>query len=728
MTATPSPSGDPAGHLPCPEQVECLENSGTHHFAGETVIPPEPPVHAPQAERDAYWRKHVYIADKQPQFTLRAALVGGVLGGLLSITSLYITLKTGWGLSLVTLAVLGTYAGTRLLSRVTGGAVREFSMLENSAMSSVASTASSTTGMCVVGAFGGMLLIRGEHPNTLAMMAVIGSGALLGVALSIPMKRRMVNEEDLPYPSPKAGAVMLKTLYADGREGLVQARALFSALAVGSVYGLFRSWEGLAEAFKKMGKESPTLNALAEYGVPSEVSAHGVAKWAQAKLAAAQAGASQTFAPVYELVAGVALRVQGALPLGDRQIAIHGLSFDPSIMLISVGLIIGVRVALSMIVGSALLHFVLVPIMFEADRSWLALHGAVGFKAALPVAVHDGVSVVNPAKWALWGGTVLMVTASFVSLGLQMPSLIRSFKKMLSAKSGGEDPVADVETPLKWTLWIGLPGAVVLVLAQWIGFGVNPLLGIAAIVMSFGISIVCCRACAEADMNPVGAMGKVTQLVFAFLPGAAGNAATNLLSAGSTSSAGGASADIMGDQKANRIIGANPRQVVYANLTGILFGVVCVVPAWFMLVPDKAALESKYTAIPAQMWSAVAKLLTQKPVNGEPLLPYGTTTLMIVCAVVGALIPLVSHFVPKIARWMPSTMGLGLSLVLPFSNCLSFALGALIMVIWEKGHRKSAMAFGLILASGLLSGQAIAESFTMLTGEALSVAHDKKFW
>lgn len=725
MTATPAPAGDPAGHLPCPEQVECIENSGTHHFEGESTPPPEPPVDAPQAERDAYWRKHVYVADKQRQFTLRAAIVGGLLGGMLSITSLYITLKTGWGLSLVTLAVLGTYAGTRLLASLTQGRVKEFSMLENAAMSSVAGTASSTTGMCVVGAFGGMLLIQGEHPDKLAMMAVIGFNALLGVALSIPMKRRMVNEEDLPYPSPKAGAVMLRTLYADGKEGLVQARALFATLALGALYGLFRSWEGLAATFTKMGKESELLNALGEWTIPGDISAHGATKWAQAKAASAQTG---FLTPAYEALAAFTLRVQGALPLGDKQIVLHGLSFDPSLMLISVGLIIGVRVALSMVIGGGILYFVLTPAMYHADQAWLAANGAANFKAAMPVVNHGGLDMIAPTKWALWGGTVLMVTASFVSLSLQMPTLIRSFKKMLSAKVGGEDPVADIEIPLKWTLWIGVPGAIGVVIAQWIGFGVHPLLGLMAIVMSFGISIVCCRAAAEADMNPIGAMGKVSQLVFAFLPGAAGNAATNLLSAGSTSSAGGASADIMGDQKASRLIGANPRQVVYANLTGILFGVICVVPAWFMLVPDKAALENNYTAIPAQMWSAVAKLLTQRSVEGEPLLPYGTTTLMIACAVIGALIPLLSHFAPKVGKWMPSTMGLGLALVLPFSNSLSFGIGALLMVIWEKGHRKSALAFGLIVASGLLSGQAIAESFTMLTGEALSAAHTAKLW
>lgn len=778
MTSPDATPDNPAGHLAIPraETPECYEDVGVN--MPEAAPPPEPSANAPVAERDAHWRKHVYLADRQRQFTLRAVVVGGVLGGLMSITTLYITLKIGWGLSLVLLATLGTYSGTKLLARfsrdarvwqfvryavtlallaglgftlhkidpellrtwtargVVGGvgvaiaslflfwprAVSEFSMLENAAMSSVAGTASSTTGMCLVGAFGGMLLIDGKHPDPWALAAVLGSNAVLGVALSIPMKRRMVNEENLPYPSPKAGAVMLKSLYADGREGLIKARALFVALGVGALVGLFRSWESLNAAFKKAEQPSGFLETMSRWTIPEEISFRSVSEWAAAKSQAAQAGAATWGAAVAGWIGAAAAKLNGLLPLADRGLTLQGLAFEPSLLLVSVGMIVGVRVALSMFLGSVILHFILVPAMFSADQAYIAAHGAEGFRAAMPVIGKH----VAPAKWALWGGTALMVVSSFATLGLQAGSLMRSFSKMLAPKASGGDPVADLEIPLTWAFWLGVPAAVGVVLAQWWGFGVHPLLGVAAVGISFGISIVCCRAAAEADINPIGAMGKVSQLVFAFLPGAAGNAATNLLSAGSTSSAGGASADMMGDHKASRLIGANPRQVLYAQLSGILFGVVCVVPAWFALVPDKATLESgeKYTAIPAQMWSAVARLLTSK----DPSLPYGATTLMVVCALLGLIIPLVAHFFPKIGRWMPSTMGLGLSLVLPFSNALSFAIGALIMVAWDKGHRKSAAFFALILASGLMSGQAIAESFALLGGEALGLIHRNGWW
>jgi uncharacterized oligopeptide transporter (OPT) family protein len=318
-----------------------------------------------------------------------------------------------------------------------------------------------------------------------------------------------------------------------------------------------------------------------------------------------------------------------------------------------------------------------------------------------------------------------MVTASFVTLGLQWRTIARSFSGILPKNKTlvtADDPVSDLEVPMSWMLG-AIPVSIALIIALWLGFGINPLLGLLAVVISFAVSIVCCRSCGEADINPVGAMGKITQLIFAILPGAIGNIVVNLVVAGSTAAAAGSSGDMMGDFKTSHLIGANPRKVWLAQLSGIFFGILFVVPAWYLLIPNKEKLL-EYPAIPAKLWSAVAKLLTEK----DPTFFYGAVPLMIACAVIGALIPLASHFTPKLSRWMPSTMGLGLGLMLPFSNSLSFITGALIMLAWEKGHKKSAAAIALTVASGLMSGQAIIEAFTQLGITAAHLGFDKKWW
>src|SRR5689334_22265032 len=58
---------------------------------------------------EATWYAKVYRGDDVPQLTLRAVLMGTVLGFLLSFTNLYVGLKTGWGLGVAITACILSY-------------------------------------------------------------------------------------------------------------------------------------------------------------------------------------------------------------------------------------------------------------------------------------------------------------------------------------------------------------------------------------------------------------------------------------------------------------------------------------------------------------------------------------------------------------------------------------------------------------------------------------------
>ena len=647
--------------------------------------PSPPPPGSPVAERDAYWREHVYLGNTQRQFTVRAVIIGGMFGGLIAVTNLYITLKTGWGLGLGIIAMLGTYAGMNFLRNLTNGRITAFTMLENNCMCSTAASAGSSTGTTLVGAFGGLMLITGGHAPWPAVTAVVLLTALLGVFLAIPFKRQMINDEELVFPSATAGAAMLKGLYADGSEGIRKARALFATLATGGIFAMFRLWTELAHRLKAAGLPHGIFEKLSPLTIPESIPL-------------------QALSPVV---------------VAQKKIPLVGLFFEPSLLLTSVGLIVGMRVSLSMFFGSCVLYFVLAPLMANADA---AMAGTTAFIPSMPL-VKD---MIAPAKWALWGGTALMVMASFTTLALQWKTLARAFAGMLPGRGPkSHDAQDELEVPVWWMAAGVLPIGIALVITLWLGFGVNPLLGALSLVISMLVSVVCCRSAGEADINPVGPMGKVTQLVYAFLPGAAGNAAINLVAAGTTSAAGGSSADMMADFRTSHLLGANARKVWWAQLLGIFFGLVFVVPAWYVLIQKPEDLDGgKFTAVPAQMWSTVAKLLTA----GDGALPYGAKTLMVICALIGVMIPLAAKLWPRCHKVLPSTMGLGLSFVLPFANSLSFLIGSLIMLAWEKGHKKSAAAFGLTVAAGLMSGQAIVEAFTQLGLTAIDLVVASGWW
>ena len=63
------------------------------------------------------WYEKVYRGDV-PQLTIRAVVVGSVLGFLLAFTNLYIGLKTGWGLGVAITACILSYAFWNVLLKV----------------------------------------------------------------------------------------------------------------------------------------------------------------------------------------------------------------------------------------------------------------------------------------------------------------------------------------------------------------------------------------------------------------------------------------------------------------------------------------------------------------------------------------------------------------------------------------------------------------------------------
>ena len=55
---------------------------------------------------DREWLASVYRGDKERELTLRALLAGMIFGGLMSLSNLYVGLKSGWGLGVDIAAVI----------------------------------------------------------------------------------------------------------------------------------------------------------------------------------------------------------------------------------------------------------------------------------------------------------------------------------------------------------------------------------------------------------------------------------------------------------------------------------------------------------------------------------------------------------------------------------------------------------------------------------------------
>ena len=258
----------------------------------------------------------------------------------------------------------------------------------------------------------------------------------------------------------------------------------------------------------------------------------------------------------------------------------------------------------------------------------------------------------------------------------------------------------EIEVPGTWFL-LGMATATCGVVAiQVISFSIHWWMGVLSVLMTFFLAVVACRATGETDITPIGAMGKITQLFYGAI--APAKITTNLMTACVTAGAAASSADLLTDLKSGYLLGANPRKQFLAQFVGIFFGTLAIIPAWYAMVPDKAKLEA-FNPPATNMWKAVADLLTQ----GIQMLPQSAIVAIVIGSCLGVLLPVIEYWAPRSRSCLPSAMGLGLAWVIPFQNSLSFAMGAVITVIWTRLHAGTANTFNVPIASGLVAGESL---------------------
>ncbi len=665
-------------------------------FSGEIPLPPE----AGPDEKDAWWYKHVYQGERMPQLTLRAVLMGGVLGMLMAASNLYTTLAIGWAFGVAITACVMSFVIWNLFRAISGGNLSRMSILENNCMQSTASAAGYSTGSTIATMFGAVLLLAvtpegksAEDVKTLSVMnpwvvaAFTLCTGLMGVLLAIPLKRQMINHEHLRFPSGVAAAETLRNLYSESAEAIYRAYLLIAGIFLGMLIGILNTGEGMLRALD---------NAF---------------EWIKHTL-------------------GFSIRIPEALPnegffkIAGKQLA--GFQFESSLLLIAAGVITRMRASLSMFAGSLLLYCVVGPWLVAQDQAtpgtgWVQVAGVWEYSKAAEqpgvlrsIDLNSSGTVLRVTTWGLWGGTALLVVASLTSVALQWRTIVRAFSNVGAegGAGGGSLEHRKIEVPTWWMIAGMVPVSIAMLFVQIVSFHISWWAGLIAIAMAFVLSLVACRATGETDTTPVGAMGKVMQLLFAvFHPGQVG---PNLASAGIAANSASSSADLLTDLKSGYLLGANPRRQFIAQFVGVFFGTLAIVPVWFLMVPDKAALE-RFAAPATRQWEAVAKVLTQ----GVDKLPYSARYAILIGAIVGVALPLIERATPARARgYLPSAMGLGLSWIIPFSSALGFAIGAVLGWLWEKLHRLSAEQYAVAIASGCIAGESLTKAIVAMSRTA----------
>ena len=208
------------------DQVEPVSHGDVENASNSDFELPIEGFQGTPEEIERQWFEKVYRGrgDSMPQLTWRAVLMGSVLGGVLSLTNLYIGLKAGWGFGVAITACILSYAIWTGMHRI-GLAKTQMTILENNCMQSTASSAGYSTGGTLISAFAAYIILNG-HPLPIGLtLAWVFFLAVLGVTMAVPMKRQMINIDQLRFPSGIAAAETLRALHSHGEKGMRAAKA-----------------------------------------------------------------------------------------------------------------------------------------------------------------------------------------------------------------------------------------------------------------------------------------------------------------------------------------------------------------------------------------------------------------------------------------------------------------------------------------------------------------------
>jgi OPT family oligopeptide transporter len=254
--------------------------------------------------------------------------------------------------------------------------------------------------------------------------------------------------------------------------------------------------------------------------------------------------------------------------------------------------------------------------------------------------------------------------------------------------------------PNSW--WIGgLTVATVAVtcVAKWM-FEIPMHLTLLAVALSSVLAMIAVRSTGETDINPIGGMGKVTQLVYGGV--APGMMTTNLLAAGITGSGASQAGDMMQDLKTGYLLGAKPRAQFKAQLIGILAGILFCVPVYKLFDTAYDIGGEELPAPAAHAWRAMAELLAQ----GLDALPHNAELAVFCGLVFGVAMPVLGK-IGSIKKYLPSGLAFGIAFIVPAYYSLAMFVGMVIFQAWRKKHPAKADRLGFSIASGLIAGEGL---------------------
>ncbi|MFC2170497.1 OPT family oligopeptide transporter [Calditrichota bacterium] len=670
------------------------------------------------------------------ELTFRAVISGLFVGCLIGASNVCIGLKIGWTFGASITAAVISFAIFYGIRNLKNPYTANENLISATAGSSAGTMASAGGFTAAIPALEMIRMENGLDPLSLgALMIWAISIAFLGVHFAVPLRKQMIVVEKLRYPTGTAAAETIKAMFASGVEAMKKTKVLLWAAIIAAGLKFLFEFEELfgihlvgLRRFEDLSFDDFGIFGIAILGasVPSlylglnfsammigsgiligkkvgwSLFAGAIITWGIITPILLDNGTVEV-KPNIAAVSGALAVVNEATDRGGGKLkrAEKALKREYSESIRRAELLAKHRDGVTTV--DILRHF-------NAPPELLRKAGMMSEDEAKPVPVitapPDTTSMYRAGfSWVLWTGVSLMITSSFVSLGMQWRSIVSTFTSLKSAAKGSkaEDEEEDAPDPYPMKFWfIGMALATFLTsYLAYTFFGIPIWMGVLAVILSLFIAAIAVRATGETDINPVGGMGKITQVIYGALH--PGMIQTNLMAAGITAAGASQAGDLMHDLKAGYILKVSIRKQVFTQLIGVVVGVFAASLTFRVLTSAYEIPGPEFPGPAVHAWHKMAQVLAE----GFSALPEGALWGALVGAILGVILPLLAKASPKIGKFLPSSVAFGIAFMVPAVYSIAMWLGAMLFGMYVKRNQDSADKYGFSLASGLIAGEGL---------------------
>lgn len=605
------------------------------------------------------------------QLTLRGLVASLFIGFMYSVIVMKLNLTTGLVPTLNTSAALLAFVflrtWTELLHKV-GIVTTPFTKQENTVVQTCAVACYS---IAVGGGFGSYLLglnkktyeLAGEdtegntpgsykEPGIGWMTGFLCAVSFVGLLALVPIRKIMIIDYKLTYPSGTATAVLINGFHAPNGDKMAKKQVhgfakYFTMSFLWSIFQWFYSG-GDACGFSQF----PTF---------------GLKAW------------KQTF------------------------------FFDFSLTYVGAGMICSHLVNLSLLIGAVLSWGVMWPLLSELKGTWYSgnfpessMKSLQGYKVFISISLILGDGLYNFVK-----------ILAFTARSMHAKSRLRNFKKVSDHGTMLLDDLQrnEIFTKESIPLWLAYSGyafftAISLVAIPLMFPEVKWYYVIAAYALAPVLGFCNAYGAGLTDMNMAYNYGKVSLFILAALAGKDSGVVAGLVGCGLVKSVVSISADLMHDFKTGHLTLTSPRSMLLSQAVGTAMGCV-IAPLTFLLFYnafDVGNPDGSFKAPYALIYRNMAIL----GVQGFSALPrhclqlcYGFFGFAVVSNLMRDIFP------SKYGRWVPLPMAMAVPFLVGASFAVDMCVGSLIIFTWEKVDRGKAALMVPAVASGLICGDGL---------------------